>query len=179
MNRKLSQHCTYKEATYSKVAVAHNIANEPTKEQLLNILDLLSNVFEPLRNAVGTALCITSLYRSKELNDLVGGASSSQHLCNNGAAMDIDADVYGGVTNNDLFKYIYENLNYDQLILEDVSEDGIGGWVHVSYNAKKNRRETLIMRRINGRCNYIPYVKKEHTTRTPEENEGGDNSNVN
>ena len=64
-------------------------------------------------------------------------------MANNGAAMDIDADVYKGVTNSEIFNYILENLNFDQLIWE-FGNDENPDWVHVSYVSDiLNRKEVL------------------------------------
>jgi len=157
----LSLHCTYKEATYSQTGVKKGIDNTPNEVQLSNIKKLLERVFEPVRKWHGNALYISSLFRSKKLNTYLGGALSSQHLCDNGAAMDIDADVYGGLTNKQLFLYIKDNLEFDQLILEDIDKRGEGQWVHVSYNEGKNRGEVWFMQLIKqGKKTikkYIPY----------------------
>lgn len=178
----LSQHCTYKEAIYSPTAIKHGIDNTPDARQLENIKNLLIAVFEPLRIWANTALYVSSLFRSKDLNKRIGGANSSQHLCNNGAAMDIDAEVYGGITNNQLFFYIKDNLPFDQLILEDVNENGDGRWVHVSYNARRNRKDVLVMKRIktNGKLKptYFPYEQvTEVFAREAKENESGNSRN--
>ena len=78
-------------------------------------------------------------------------------MANNGAAMDLDADVYCGITNRQIFDYIKDNLEFDQLIYEDVKPDGTAGWVHVSYNKDRNRKEILIMKRVNGKTVYEKY----------------------
>ena len=184
--KKLSPHCSFKEAVYSSTAVKFGIKNEPTDKQLLNIVNLLNNVFEPLREAAKHPIAITSMFRSAALNKKIGGANSSQHLCNNGAAMDIDADVYGGVTNNQLFYYIKDNLEFDQLILEDVDEAGNGAWVHVSYNEGLNRKDVLVMKRVynpikkKNEIKYFPYVESEMelSARSAEEDEVSAHSNV-
>lgn len=172
----LSPHCTYKEAIHSKVAASVGVDNTPNEKQLANIKELLLFVFEPLRVWANTALYISSLFRSEVLNNIIGGANSSQHLCNKGAAMDIDADVYGGITNNELFFYIKDNLLFDQLILEDIDESGNGAWVHVSYRADSNRKDVLLMKRIKKGnkliTTYVPYEEPiESPSGEPKTNE--------
>ena len=49
-----------------------------------------------------------------------------------GRAFDLDADVFGRVSNSEIFNYIRENLQFDQLIWEFGDEDN-PDWVHVSY----------------------------------------------
>ena len=80
-------------------------------------------------------------------------------MANKGAAMDIDADVYGMVTNEEIFTYIVDNLVYDQVIAEGV-ENGHIEWVHVSFNKGKNRKQPLIMYRNQYGTHYTPYTKE-------------------
>jgi hypothetical protein len=81
-------------------------------------------------------------------------------MCNNGAAIDLDADVYGKITNIDIFNYIKDNLDFDQLILEDIDK-GKAEWVHVSYaSEEKNRNQILLMFKENSRTKYEHYSKR-------------------
>ena len=149
---KLSEHLTVKEVTKSATAIKHGINNEPTIEHLENLKALAEEVFEPMRKHFGVPIAVTSGYRGEELNKRIGGSATSQHC--NGQAIDIDAHVYGGVTNAKLFGYISDNLYYDQLIWEfgDGTEPD---WVHVSYRRDgKNRNENLQAYRKDGRTHY-------------------------
>lgn len=156
---KLSNHISYKEATYSTTAIRLGISNIPDADQLCNMKLLAKMVFEPTRIELSTPIHVSSMFRSPELNKAIQGAKNSQHLALNGAAMDIDADFYGIVTNIDVFTYIKDNLVFDQLIIEDLTK-GHAGWVHVSYKPKDNRNEVLIMYRDElGKTKYLPYTK--------------------
>ena len=101
-------------------------------------------VFQPVRDFFNKPIGVTSMYRTKELNEKIGGASSSQHT--KGEAIDIDADVFdNGITNKEIFDFINTNLDYDQLIWEFGDKDE-PAWVHVSYkadNPELNRRRKL------------------------------------
>jgi len=147
--KNISEHITYKEAIHSDTAKRLNIPNTPNEKQLASMEIVAKKVFEPLRIHFGVPIYISSFFRSIELNRKIKGAKGSKHL--KGEAIDIDADVYGGVTNKEIFDYIKDNLGYDQVILENVGEDGTGGWVHVSY---ANRNEVLIMIKVNGKSTY-------------------------
>ena len=70
-----------------------------------------------------------------------------------GQALDLDADVYGRVTNAEIFYYIKENLDFDQMIWEGGTEQN-PNWVHVSFNAGKNRGSLLRMYKVNGKSAY-------------------------
>jgi zinc D-Ala-D-Ala carboxypeptidase len=151
----LSKNITLEEATRSPIAKRYEIKNEPTEKQISNMVDLAVNVFEPMREDLGgLPIIVTSFFRSKELNDCVGGASNSQHLANKGAAMDIDNDRTRYKPDNiEIFNYIKDNLEFDQLICEFPLPDGSPDWVHISYNKKNNLKQVL--KCIDGK--YLPY----------------------
>ena len=150
---KLSKNLSLSECLVSNTAKRLGISNEPTKEHLDNLESIAVNIFQPLREGLGTSIYVSSGYRSKELNKAIRGSSkTSQHL--KGQALDLDADVYGRVTNLEIFKFIRDNLDFDQLILECVGDNGTGGWIHVSYNEGNNRGKVMRMDRINGKAHY-------------------------
>jgi hypothetical protein len=84
---------------------------------------------------------VSSGYRSAELNTAIGGSKRSQHV--EGRALDLDADVYGRCTNAQIFRYIKDNLEFDQLIWEFGDEDN-PDWVHVSYVYDGNNRKRCL-----------------------------------
>lgn len=149
----VSKNITLAEATKSQTATRKGIDNTPNEEQLAAMKNLANKVFEPLRIAMGNkSIAITSFFRSPEVNKAIGGSTSSQHC--KGEAMDIDADIFGGMTNADIFKYIYNYLDFDQLIWEFGNESN-PAWVHVSLKLNgKNRKQTLIASRVNGKTSY-------------------------
>jgi hypothetical protein len=80
-NILLSPHFELKEFTESATARRHGIANEPPFEAVENLKHLCVFTLEPLREALGLPLIITSGYRSKAVNDLITHHSStSQHM---------------------------------------------------------------------------------------------------
>jgi hypothetical protein len=122
---------------------------------LENFKLLAEKVFEPIRLHFKTPIFISSGYRSKALNDLIKGSSSSQHC--KGEAIDIDMDgSKGGVTNKMVFDFIKSKLDFDQLIAE-FPENSNPAWVHVSYTKTGNRKQILVAKRIAGATKYIPY----------------------
>lgn len=152
----ISKHITYAEAIRSDSAKRLEIDNIPTAAQLANMKSVAENVFEKVREHFDTQIYISSFFRCQLLNKAIGGVSSSQHCT--GCAMDIDADQYGGTTNRKIFDYIKDNLDFDQLIAENVDSNNNIAWVHCSYvNTEKNRREVLLMRKVNGKTVYEKY----------------------
>ena len=150
---KISEHISYKEATRSVTALRLGIDNTPNEYQLQNMEIVSKNVFEPLRKAVGGAIKINSFFRCEDLNKAIGGSSKSQHC--QGRAMDLD-DNYGYMSNNDMYKYIKQNLDFDQLIFEFPDENGNASWIHVSYvDADSNRKRCLKAIKENGKTKYI------------------------
>jgi len=154
----ISKHISEKEATKSVTALRLGIDNTPNGDSLSNMKLVAEKVFEPLRKWVGGAIKINSFYRSPALNEAIGGASdksgrqTSQHC--KGQAIDID-DIYGHKTNKEMFNYIKDNIDFDQLIWEFGNEDN-PDWVHVSYVSEdKNRNRILKAVRDEGKTKYI------------------------
>ena len=142
----ISPHITYKEAIHSNTAKRFGIDNTPNPNQLYNMQMVAEFIFEPIRDHFNVPIMINSMFRSKELNRLVGGSKTSQHLFdNNAGAIDID-DTYGGVTNKEMYKWIQENLQFDQLICEYPDEYGNPSWIHVSFRAEGNRNQSFNIR---------------------------------
>jgi zinc D-Ala-D-Ala carboxypeptidase len=55
----------------------------------------------------------------------------------------VDFEIIG-VDNKDLFDWIKNNLEFDQLILEFYKDgEANSGWIHVSWNGEDNRNQTL------------------------------------
>ena len=150
----ISKHISEKEATKSVTALRLNIDNTPNGTALNNMKILAETVFEPLREWVGGPIKITSFYRSPDLRLALGSKISSQHTCKNGAAIDID-DIYGHKTNKEMFEWIKENLDFDQLIYEFGNEEN-PDWVHVSYVDEENNRNRILKAvRDQGKVKYI------------------------
>jgi len=137
---KISKHISLREAIESYTAKRKGIENIPNEYQLTNMVGVAENIFEPLREWVGGPIKINSFFRSEELNKAIGGSSKSQHC--QGRAIDID-DVYGHKTNAEMYNYIKNNLDFDQLIWEFGTDDN-PDWVHASYvSPDENRRRCL------------------------------------
>ena len=148
----ISKHISYKEGVYSNTAIRRGIENDPNDEQLANMELIAEKVFEPLREWVGGPVKINSFFRSVKLNKAIGGSSKSQHC--HGQAIDID-DTYKVVANSDMYDYIKNNLDFDQLIWE-FGDDNNPNWVHVSYVSEEdNRNRCLKAYREQGRSKYM------------------------
>ena len=152
MTDRISKNISYKESIHSQTAKRKGIENTPNEEQLASMFTIAEMIFQPLRAWVGGPIKINSFFRSPELNSAIGGSKSSQHC--KGQAMDLD-DVYGHKTNAEMFMYIRENLNFDQLIWE-FGDDKNPNWIHVSYvDAQENRNRCLKAYKKKGKTKYM------------------------
>jgi hypothetical protein len=148
---RISEHISYKEGIKSNTATRLGIKNTPDDYQITNMVNISVNVFEPLRKYVGGPIRINSFYRCEELNRAIGGSSRSQHC--EGRAIDLD-DTLGHKTNAEMYQYIKDNLNFDQLIWE-FGDDTNPDWIHVSYvHPDENRKRCLRAERTNGKTTY-------------------------
>ena len=148
----ISEHISYKEGVYSRTATRLDIDNNPDDRQILNMETIADEVFEPLRMWVGGPIKINSFFRSPKLNTAIGGSSKSQHC--HGQAIDLD-DTYGRATNAEMYEFIKEHLDFDQIIWE-FGDDDNPSWVHVSYvSAQDNRRRCLKAYKDKGKSKYM------------------------
>lgn len=133
---RLSDHFTLQEFIDSAKATELNLANIPNQIHIMAMQLLCDTVLEPIRKHFNAPMRILSGFRSKELNAAVGGAPTSQHTL--GEAADI---TISGIKNDELWKFIVMNINYDQVIAEHLNQkDGSAGWVHVSHSRVGNQR---------------------------------------
>lgn len=127
----MGKYFTLRELIKSDTAIRCGIANNPTKEEIANINNLIDNILDPLREAYGKPIIVTSGYRCERLNKLVKGSKTSQHRF--GQAADIRTIEDTREENKKLFDLIIKlKLPFDQLI-DEYNFD----WVHVSFSPKK------------------------------------------
>jgi len=134
----------------SDTAARHGLPNNPTPEAVGNLRALCEHVLDPLRESLKRPIVITSGYRSPQVNKLVGGSRTSQHLT--GEAVDFKVP---GLTPTQVFDFIRaSNLDVDQCIWE------FGQWCHVSYSQKRRRNQFLIARRVGAGTQYTIVERK-------------------
>ena len=149
----LSKYFTLAELTYSSTAAAEHIANQPDAAATAALGALCTAVLDPLREAVGRPITISSGYRGPVLNQRVGGVADSQHLL--GMAVDIQS---AGTPVLALFqKLIAMGLPFDQIIYE--AKDANPKWVHVSHRSGNNRGDMRVAQfGANGKPTGYPAV---------------------
>ena len=153
---KLSKYVSLSEVTKSDTATRRGISNEPTEEHLENLKTICTEVFDKVREHFGVPIYISSGYRSAALNKAIKGSSTSDHSL--GRALDLDQDFRSnGITNMDVFKFIKDNLEFDQLIYEFGSSKN-PDWVHVGYRKGANRKQILVAYKEGTKTKYKAFL---------------------
>lgn len=143
-DRKLSANFSLSEMVRSSTAERHGIDNWPKEQYIIDNLELVcQNILQPIRTSFGRPIRPNSGYRCLKLNKKLGSKPTSQHV--QGQAVDVEIP---GVSNYDLAKWVRDNLEYDQLILEFYYPGKpSSGWVHVSFKESGNRGKVLTINR--------------------------------
>lgn len=124
------------ELTTSQTAKEKGIDNTPNEQQTDNLIQLVGHVLDPLREAYGKPIIVSSGFRSIELNTAIGGVKTSQHC--KGEAVDIIPKEKSDLKS--LFRLILSlNLPFDQLIYEKAA------WIHVSMRGNKQYQRGEIL----------------------------------
>lgn len=141
----LSQHFTLEELTRSDAATRRNIPNIPGDEEVQNLVTLCTTILEPMRMRLGKPIHITSGYRSPEVNALIGGSTTSQHM--KGQAADFHVQ---GMTPLQVVRWIVDSspLPYDQVI-EEYSQ-----WVHISWAVHPRKQALVAFKNDEGETEY-------------------------
>lgn len=149
---QLTTNFSLAEMVKSETALRHDMDNTPGEEEIENLKRLAEKVLQPVRDHYGKGVKVNSGYRHPEVNAKVGGSKTSDHC--KGQAADIEIP---GVANAELAKWVAENLDFTQVILEFYTQ-GIpdSGWVHVSYDPANLKKQTLTAVKQNGKTVYLP-----------------------
>ena len=147
----LTKNFTLSEMVKSETALRHGMDNTPGETEIANLKQLAEKVLQPVRDAYGKGVKVNSGYRHPEVNAKVGGSKTSDHC--KGQAADIEIP---GVANADLAKWITENLDFTQVILEFYTP-GVpdSGWVHVSYDPANLKKQVLTATKKDGKTVYL------------------------
>jgi uncharacterized protein YcbK (DUF882 family) len=126
--------------------------NTPGEAEIENLKRLCEKVLQPVREHFKTGVKVNSGFRHPDVNAKVGGSKTSDHC--KGQAADIEIP---GVPNADLAKWITENLDFTQVILEFYTQ-GVpdSGWVHVSYDPQNLKKQSLTAVKKDGKTVYLP-----------------------
>ena len=136
---KLSSNFSLKELTASQTAERKGINNNPNEDQINKLKMLCENVLQKVRDHYSKVVTVSSGYRSPELCVAIGSSQNSQHAKGEAA----DFEIFG-LSNAELCKWITDNLEFDQMILEyHKLDEPNSGWIHCSYKSEDNRKQIL------------------------------------
>ena len=128
-DKRGASYFTISELTASATAQREGIDNRPPTSAYHLLHVLVEQLLDPIREAWGAPIVVSSGYRCKELNELVGGAKNSHHLL--GCAADLIAG--SKAEHRKLFELIRQmqqagKIRFTQLIAENDFR-----WIHISY----------------------------------------------
>ena len=138
---QLTKNFRLSEFTRSATASANGIDNTPSEQHVENLRQLCENVLQPVRDAWGAPLLISSGYRSPALNAILvrtnGASKTSQHM--QGEAADLPCQDLAEAIR--LAACILDHaVSFDQLIIEQSSKSV---WLHVSFAEGRNRKSVF------------------------------------
>ena len=153
---KLSRNFSLAELIKSDTAIRKGINNNPNDDQITALQKLCENILQPVRDHYASPVTVSSGFRSEELCVAIGSSVNSQHAKGQAA----DFEIFG-VPNAELAKWIIENLDYDQLILEfHKTDEPNSGWIHCSVTEGMDRKQFLHAYRSEGKTKYKPITGK-------------------
>ena len=141
---KLSKNFSLDEFLRSQTAARNGVDMTPPQYVIDNLKRLCIHVLQPLRDDLGVPFFVSSGYRPRELNELIGGSRTSAHM--SGRAVDF---VALGLSPLAVARRAAElELPYDQVIHE------FGRWVHIGISDNP-RAEQLTAHRSEGQTRYV------------------------
>lgn len=126
---KLSKSFTLEEMCYSSTANARGLQNYPDSKAQENLKKLCVDILQPIRDKYGKPIYINSGYRNPQLNRVVGGSQSSQHIT--GSAADIDTN-----NNRELWDMIVKMIKSNEItvgqLIWEKGDSNAPDWIHIS-----------------------------------------------
>lgn len=136
----ISKNFTLEEMISSTSAKKYNIDNRPTAEEQRRIVELVSKLLQPLREAYGKPITVTSGFRCKSLNQKVGGSATSAHML--GYAADTKASNMKEY--QDFCLKWFKDKEFDQLIIE-YPKNGIASWIHIGLKNTQGKQRKQVL----------------------------------
>lgn len=137
---QLTQHFSLEEFEFSTIAFARGFNNKVPESLIPSLTTLCREVLEPLRAIVKEPIIISSGYRCPQLNRLVGGSPTSQHM--KGEACNIHLPDQSKL--REWFTYLMDG-QFDQLIMERASRTSNRYWIHVSCKRDPAKNRHLVL----------------------------------
>lgn len=180
---------TWKDALFSATAHSNNLDStqySPEQTSYDSIIVTFEKIVTPLNGQYPGQVHVNSCYRSHATEILVSGKDYGQHR--KGQAVDLSST--GNATNRDFFNWVYNNVEFDQLIWENGSAPVTGSpgpitsgnprWIHVSYNNDPGatQRKMVLQTQDGKTYRSIPGMDKPNNSITPQTNDGDNKDTV-
>jgi len=146
---RLSKNFTLEEFLVSQTAERRGINMTPPDEVVDNLRDLVTSCLQPLRDEVNAGIFISSGFRPLELNGVIGGSASSEHI--NGNAADLKVSGQSPFDTCELI--VAMELPFDQVIHE------FARWVHLGVRDIL-RAQQLTAYRKDGKTRYATGIQR-------------------
>lgn len=124
------KHFALQEFYTSPTAITHGIMNFPAANYQRNIRLLVEHLLDPIRSKWKQPIYINSGYRCPELNAIVHGSLTSDHL--RGLAADIRTKENTKAANRRLFLLIVEMMRAKRLPVKQLINEQDFSWIHIS-----------------------------------------------
>lgn len=135
---RISKNFRLSELIHSSTAEANRINNYPSNDDKENLIKLVNNILQPIRDKYGKPIYITSGYRSPILNRLVKGVPTSHHVSGNA----VDITTYNNKENKKLFELIVSMIENNEIKVGELIDEKSYSWIHIS-NPMKEINEIL------------------------------------
>ena len=125
---RISKNFSYDEMVYSATAERLKLDNTPNEKEKANLVRLVLEILQPVRDKWGRPIVVTSGFRSEAVNKAVGGARNSQHRLGEAA----DIKIGSKSQNKALFNFILDMVNNGEIKVGQLIDEYGYSWVHVS-----------------------------------------------
>ena len=134
----MTEHFTLNEFLRSDTATRYKIDNTPNKEQLENI-EFVARQLEIIRSYYNKPMFISSGFRTKELNTLLKGSKTSQHM--QGLAVDINLKSKN--ENKIFFNLVNKLIKENQIKVYQLIDEYNYKWVHIGFSQNNPKGQVL------------------------------------
>ena len=133
---KTPKYFDLEELLYSSTALNKKIQNLPSWTIVENLNRLATEILDVVREEYGSAVYVSSGYRSDKLNAAVNGSKTSQHR--KGEA----ADIYAKDTKR-LFEVCKRLIDEGRISVGQLIDENNYSWVHISLPTLKENNQIL------------------------------------
>ena len=137
---QVTKNFTLEELIESSTARQRGILNQPNHQEIDNLFRLCKELLQPIRDAYGKPIIITSGFRNKALNKAVGGSSTSMHM--QGLAADFKAS---DGNNKALWNLIIKLRDAGKISFDQLIDEKKLSWIHIGLHPIKNRNQILYL----------------------------------